>query len=56
MITEPRFQKAFASYRGDLPNSKKGEEEIVAIHHPFLLEEQHVLTSVVQKIKTFLSH
>jgi perosamine synthetase len=56
MITEPRFQRAFASYRGDFPNSKKGEGEIVAIHHPFLLEEHHVLTSVVQKVRTFLSH
>jgi dTDP-4-amino-4,6-dideoxygalactose transaminase len=54
MITEPRFQKAFASYRGDFPNSKAGEEEIVAIHHPFLLEENHVLTSLVQKIRSFL--
>ncbi len=56
MITEPRFQKMFASYRGDFPSSKAGEEEIVAIHHPFLLEEHHVLTALVQKIRTFLSH
>lgn len=56
MISEPRFQKMFVSYRGDFPNSKLGEEEIVAIHHPFLLEEPHGLTSSVQKIKTFLSH
>jgi len=56
MLTEPRFQKTFAGYRGDFPNSKLGEKEIVAIHHPFLLENYHVLTSLAQKIKTFLSH
>jgi dTDP-4-amino-4,6-dideoxygalactose transaminase len=55
MMTEPRFQKMFAGYRGDFLNSKKGEEEIVAIHHPFLLEEHGVLASLVQKVKTFLS-
>jgi len=55
MITEPRFQKIFEKYQGDFPNSKLGEEEIIAIHHPFLLEEHHVLISLVQKIKTFLS-
>ncbi len=56
MISEPRFQKMFENYQGDFLNSKLGEKEIVAIHHPFLLEERRVLTSLVQRIKTFLSH
>jgi dTDP-4-amino-4,6-dideoxygalactose transaminase len=56
MITEPRLQRAFANYRDDFPNSKRGEEEIIAIHHPFLLEEQHVLSSLVEKIKALLSN
>jgi dTDP-4-amino-4,6-dideoxygalactose transaminase len=56
MITEPRFQKTFAGYQGDFPNSKLGEKGIVAIHHPFLLEDLNVLDSLVEKIKTFLSH
>jgi len=55
MMTEPRLQRMFANHRDDFPNSKLSEEEIVAIHHPFLLEEQHVLSSLVQKIKSFLS-
>jgi dTDP-4-amino-4,6-dideoxygalactose transaminase len=54
MFGEPRFQKIFDKYQGDFPNSKKGEEEIVAVHHPFLLEEHQVLTSLVQKIRSFL--
>lgn len=56
MMTEPRLQRMFANHGDDFPNSKLGEEEIVAIHHPFLLEEHHVLTSLAQKTKTFLSH
>jgi len=56
MLTEPRFQKTFAGYQGDFPNSRLGEEEVIAIHHPFLLEERYVLNSLVQKIKSFLSY
>jgi dTDP-4-amino-4,6-dideoxygalactose transaminase len=56
VITEPRLQRMFAGSQDDFPNSKLGEEEIVSIHHSFLLEEHHVLTSLVQKIKSCLSH
>jgi 3-amino-5-hydroxybenzoate synthase len=54
IATEPRLQKMFANHQDDFLNSRLGEEEIVAIHHPFLLEEPLILVSLVEKIKAFL--
>ena len=53
--TDPRLQKAFADQGDDFPNSKAAEEEIVGIHHIFLLNERQVLIGLAKIIRENLT-
>jgi dTDP-4-amino-4,6-dideoxygalactose transaminase len=48
--TDPRLQKAFAYQGEDFPNSRRAEQEIVGIHHTFLLNEPLVLLQLAKRI------
>jgi len=54
VITEPRLQRIFADMRYDFPNSKMAEEQIIAIHHSFLLNEPDELMALPERIKESL--
>jgi dTDP-4-amino-4,6-dideoxygalactose transaminase len=53
--TDPRLQKAFADQKDDFPKSKTAEEEIVGIHHTFLLNENQALIDLAKTIKEYLA-
>jgi dTDP-4-amino-4,6-dideoxygalactose transaminase len=52
---DPRLQQAFAGRKEDFPNSRAAEEEIVGIHHTFLLSERQVLTRLARTIRETLA-
>jgi dTDP-4-amino-4,6-dideoxygalactose transaminase len=49
--TDPRLQETFADRGDDFPNSRRAEQEIVGIHHTFLLNTPQVLSSLAEKIQ-----
>jgi len=49
--TDPRLQKAFADQGDDFPGSRRAEQEIVGIHHTFLLRGRQVLSTLAEKIQ-----
>ena len=53
--TDPRLQKAFADLGDDFPNSRRAEQEIVGIHHRFLLNERRVLERLAERIRENLA-
>jgi dTDP-4-amino-4,6-dideoxygalactose transaminase len=53
--TDPRLQKAFADQGDDFPNSGRAEQEIVGIHHTFLLDGRRVLERLAETIRENLA-
>ncbi len=52
---DPRLQKAFAD-QGDLfPNSQVAQEQIIGIHHMFLLRESRDLLGLVEVLRESLA-
>ena len=49
--TDPRLQAVFADRQGDSPNSRTAEQEIIGIHHTFLLHSREVLSDLAEKIQ-----
>ncbi len=48
--TDPRLHKIFANLKYDLPNSKAAQEQIIGIHHTFLLKVVGDLINLVKII------
>jgi dTDP-4-amino-4,6-dideoxygalactose transaminase len=48
---DPRLQKIFADLKYDLPNSKAAQEQIIGIHHTFLLSQRKDLIRLGKIIK-----
>jgi dTDP-4-amino-4,6-dideoxygalactose transaminase len=53
--TDPRLQRAFAKQEDDFPNSRVGQEEIIGIHHAFLLNQRKHLTGLVELVRDSLT-
>jgi 3-amino-5-hydroxybenzoate synthase len=49
--TDPGLQRVFADQGDDFPNSEAAEQEIVGIHHTFLLSESQVLGRLAETIR-----
>ena len=52
---DPRLQKLFADQAEAFPNSRIAEEQIISIHHTFLLNRHNDLVKLVEIIKENLS-
>ena len=52
---DPRLQNAFADRQQDLPNSRLAGEQIICIHHTFLLNERRVLVRLAERIRENLA-
>ncbi|KPL01081.1 MAG: hypothetical protein AMJ91_01655 [candidate division Zixibacteria bacterium SM23_73_3] len=53
--TDPRLQKIFADQEHDFPNSRMAEDQIVGIHHTFLLNDRQRLNTLADIIKESLA-
>jgi dTDP-4-amino-4,6-dideoxygalactose transaminase len=49
--TDPRLQKIFDHQKDDFPISRMAQQEIIGIHHTFLLNDPKVLVKLAQEIK-----
>jgi dTDP-4-amino-4,6-dideoxygalactose transaminase len=52
---DPRLHKTFARQRDDFPNSRVGQQEIIGIHHTFLLNPRIHLTSLIELVRDSLT-
>jgi dTDP-4-amino-4,6-dideoxygalactose transaminase len=52
---DPRLHKIFAHQEDDFPHSRTAQEEVIGIHHTFLLNESKHLTTLVELIKDSLT-
>jgi dTDP-4-amino-4,6-dideoxygalactose transaminase len=53
--TDPRLQKAFHQLGEEFPNSKAAQEQIVGIHHTFLLKPQATLADLAELMRENLA-
>jgi dTDP-4-amino-4,6-dideoxygalactose transaminase len=52
---DPRLQRAFSNGEGDFPNSRTAQEQIIGIHHTFLLKERPIVLGLAQAVRDSLA-
>ncbi len=53
--TDPRLQGIFAHQKDDFPHSRMAQQEIIGVHHTFLLNQPQHLRTLVEVIKDSLN-